>query len=290
MSELFEKRCEEYREAVHHLLSKQFTEDVAWDTIYDSMRYSLLAGGKRIRPILTLEFCRMYGGDWQKAVPLGCALEMIHTYSLIHDDLPCMDNDDFRRGRPTNHRIYGEDMATLAGDGLQSAAFAMIAQAPELTAQQRIDAVAVLAKACGPEGMVAGQVLDMEEHKSREELLQLHTLKAGALIAGAAELGCIAANADDAARSCAKNYAYKLGLAFQVYDDLLDVIGNAKQLGKPVGSDKQQGKFTFVNLMGAKGALDYAKACTEEAKASLDSALDCTFLCELADSLIQREN
>ncbi len=286
----FETQSALYRAATEEFLAKQFTDSCPWDTIYDSMRYSLLAGGKRIRPMLSMAFCHMYGGDWHLAAPLGCALEMVHTYSLIHDDLPCMDNDDLRRGKPTNHKVYGETMAVLAGDGLQSAAFEVIASASALSAQQRIDAVEVLAKACGTSGMVAGQVLDMSNHSSEEELLMLHELKTGAMIAGAAELGCIAANADKKAHACAREYALKLGIAFQVYDDVLDVIGCEKDLGKPIGSDQEEGKFTFVNLMGVDGALEYAKRCTEEAKAALDHALDTAFLEELADSLICRKN
>ncbi len=290
MSFEFETQSALYREAVEKFLSEQFMDSCPWNTIYDSMRYSLLAGGKRIRPMLSMAFCHMYGGDWRLALPLGCALEMIHTYSLIHDDLPCMDDDDLRRGKPTNHKVYGETIAVLAGDGLQSAAFATIASAQGLSAQQRIEAVEVLAKASGPAGMVAGQVLDMKNHSSEEELLMLHKLKTGAMIAGAAELGCIAAGADEKARVCAKEYALKLGLAFQVYDDVLDVIGSEEDLGKPIGSDQEEGKFTFVNLMGVDQALQYAKRCTEEAKAALDHTLDTAFLEELADSLIQRKN
>lgn len=290
MNPHFEAQSALYREATEEFLAKQFTASCPWDTIYDSMRYSLLAGGKRIRPMLSMAFCHMYGGDWHLAVPLGCALEMIHTYSLIHDDLPCMDDDDLRRGKPTNHKVYGETIAVLAGDGLQSAAFATIAAAKELSAQQRIDAVEVLATACGTSGMVAGQVLDMTAHSSEEELLMLHEMKTGAMIAGAAELGCIAAGADEKARNCARKYALKLGLAFQVYDDVLDVIGSEEDLGKPIGSDQEEGKFTFVNLMGVDGALQYAQRCTEEAKAALDPALDTGFLKELADSLIHRKN
>ena len=231
----------------------------------------------------------MNGGDWHTALPLGCALEMVHTYSLIHDDLPCMDDDDLRRGKPTNHKVYGEMLAVLAGDGLQGAAFEMIAGAPELSAQQRIDAVAVLAKACGPDGMVAGQVLDMTAHDTQEELELLHDRKTGAMIAAAAELGCVAANADQDARKRAVAYAKKLGLAFQIYDDVLDVIGTEDELGKPIGSDQAVGKYTFVDLLGTKGALDYASSCTESAKAALGKG-DTGFLKELADRLIHRKN
>ncbi len=290
MEQLFQQRSEAYREAIEAYLSGQFCESTPWGVLHDAMRYSLLAGGKRVRPMLSLEFCRLHGGQWQKALPLGCALEMVHTYSLIHDDLPCMDNDDLRRGKATNHKVYGETMAVLAGDGLQSAAFSLIAAAPELTADQRIEAVAVLAEACGPEGMAAGQVLDLTPHGSEKELLLLHRLKTGAMIAGAAELGCIAADASAAARRQARQYALQLGLAFQVYDDVLDVTGSEAELGKSTGSDREEGKFTFVNLLGVDGALDYARRCTEEAKAALDGMADTQFLRELADRLIRRRN
>ena len=288
MSDLFEQQSALYRSAIEAYLSDQFTQDAEWDTLYHAMRYSLLAGGKRIRPMLTLEFCRVYGTAWEKALPFGCAVEMIHTYSLIHDDLPCMDNDDLRRGKPTNHKVFGETMAVLAGDGLQAAAFAMIAGAA-LSAQQRSDAVQVLANACGPAGMVAGQVLDMQQRSSEDALCRLHSLKTGEMIAAAAELGCIAAAAPMSARQCARRYAMKLGLAFQVYDDVLDVTGTEAQLGKPIGSDREEGKFTFVDLLGVDGALSYAARCTEEACAALDGTQDFQFLRELAQRLLRRD-
>lgn len=288
--ECFEVRQDEYLKAIEAYLNEQFAEKPAWSELYESMRYSLLAGGKRIRPMLTLEFCRMHGGNWKKALPFGCALEMIHTYSLIHDDLPCMDNDDLRRGKPTNHKVYGETMAVLAGDALQGAAFGLIAGAPDLSAEQKTEAVAVLSKACGPEGMVAGQVLDMEKQATEEEVILLHSLKTGAMISAAAELGCIAAGAGKEARQKAVHYALKIGLAFQVYDDVLDVIGTAEELGKTIGSDQDEGKFTFVNLLGVEGALLYAQRCTDEAKKALAEQEDSDFLRELADRLIKRKN
>lgn len=289
MSAFFEQQSKCYSEAIEAYLSGQFKKKEPWGELYASMRYSLLAGGKRIRPMLTLEFCRLHGTAWETALPFGCAVEMVHTYSLIHDDLPCMDNDDLRRGKPTNHRVFGETMAVLAGDGLQAAAFSLLADA-ELSATQRIEAVDVLAKACGPAGMVAGQVLDMKVHSSEEELCLLHSLKTGAMIAAAAELGCIAAGVSAAQRQRAREYALKLGLAFQVYDDVLDVTSTEEQLGKPIGSDQEEGKFTFVNLLGVDGALAYAKRCTEEAKSALSGLQDTQFLEELAEYLLRRKN
>lgn len=290
MASVFQEQSAAYLKEIEAYLSAQFLGDDPWKILYDSMRYSLLAGGKRIRPMLSLAFCRLYGGNWKNALPLACAVEMVHTYSLIHDDLPCMDDDDLRRGKPTNHKVYGETMAVLAGDGLQAAAFGCIANAPNLSDSQKVQAVKALSGACGTSGMVAGQVLDMEPHKSREELLLLHSLKTGAMIVCAAEMGCIAANADEKALQCARAYAQKLGLAFQVYDDVLDVVGNEADLGKPIGSDQEEGKFTFVDLLGVDQALSFAAQYTQEAKASLEGQGDTSFLLELADQMIQRKN
>lgn len=291
MDTSFERQSELYRTAVEGYLAAQFTEEKPWKTLYDSMRYSLLAGGKRIRPMLTLEFCRLNGGDWKKALPFGCAVEMVHTYSLIHDDLPCMDDDALRRGKATNHIVYGETMAVLAGDALQSAAFSMLARAEDLSAAQRMDAVSVLSAACGYDGMVAGQVLDLRQHEDLDALLLLHSLKTGAMFSAAAELGCIAAGAGAAAREKSRLYAQKLGLAFQVCDDLLDVTGTESELGKTIGSDRQQEKFTFVDLLGVDGARDYALRCTQEVKEVFgNEAEDASFLIELADRLLVRRN
>ena len=290
MTAAFQAQSAAYLEAIEAYLDAQFRRKDPWGVLYESMRYSLLAGGKRMRPMLSLAFCALHGGRWEDALPLGCAVEMVHTYSLIHDDLPCMDDDDLRRGKPTNHKVYGETMAVLAGDGLQAEAFGLIAAAPALSDRQKIRAVQVLSDACGANGMVAGQVLDMARHESREQLLLLHSLKTGAMIAGAAKMGCIAADADEHAVQCAETYAQKLGLAFQVYDDVLDVVGSEAELGKPIGSDREEGKFTFVDLLGVDGALDYAARCTAEAKDALAGQGDTAFLLELADQLLQRKN
>ena len=206
------QRLEEHRQRVEAWLRDCFREREPRGDLYDAMRYSLLAGGKRIRPVLLLECCRICGGDPQAALPFAGAVEMIHTYSLIHDDLPCMDDDDLRRGRPTCHRVYGETMAVLAGDALQPEAFAILAAAPGLTDAQRVDAVAVLARAAGADGMVAGQVLDLEgKCCSREQVESLHRLKTGAMIEAAAELGCVAAGASPEQRKAARDYAGSAG-------------------------------------------------------------------------------
>lgn len=261
--------------------------------IYPAMEYSLLAGGKRLRPILTLECCRLCGGDVERALPLGCAVEMVHTYSLIHDDLPSMDNDDLRRGKPTNHKVFGEATAILAGDGLLTAAFGVIAAARELTEQQRLEAVRALSEAAGPRGMVGGQILDMDGEDralSRSEIEELQRLKTGALICCAARLGCIAAGADEQTVKAIEGYAQRLGLAFQVRDDILDVTGSQDDLGKPIGSDTEQGKTTFVTLLGLEECQRWVEQLSDEACRCLDGLKGTEFLRELAKVLVLREH
>ena len=278
-----------YLAAIEHYLGGLFLGDRPYGQLQEAMRYSLLAGGKRVRPVLTCAFAELFGGEWEKAVPLGCALELIHTYSLIHDDLPCMDDDDLRRGKPTCHKVYGETLAVLAGDALQPEAFAILAAAEGLSAQQRIDAVAVLARAAGGDGMVAGQVLDLDgKCRSREQVELLHSLKTGAMIAAAAELGCVAANAAPEQRQAARDYAREVGLAFQIRDDMLDVIADQTEFGKPIGSDREEGKTTFVDLIGLDGCEREVAACTGRAKAALSDFPGNGFLLELADQLAER--
>ena len=256
--------------------------------LYDAMEYSLLAGGKRIRPVLTLECCRMCGGEPETALPLAGAVEMIHTYSLIHDDLPCMDDDDLRRGRPTNHKVYGEATAVLAGDALLTAAFEVILDAGSLPPERLLTAAAVLARAAGGWGMVGGQVLDMagEGHAlSLSEVEELQRMKTGALITAAAEMGCVAAGGAQEQRAAVRRYAEKLGLAFQIQDDILDVVGNAAALGKSVGSDARSEKTTFVTLKGVETCRKLVRRLTEEAKEAL-AVFGCEkeHLCWLADN------
>lgn len=219
--------------------------------LYDAMKYSLLAGGKRLRPTFAYEFCRMCGGEWEKAVHFAAAIEMIHTYSLIHDDLPCMDNDDFRRGKPTNHKVYGEALAVLAGDALLTDAFAEAAKTELSDAQRYGLAIRVLAKCAGSYGMVGGQVLDMlseERACSEQEIINIQSRKTGALIKAACVLGVIAGNGTQEQITAAEAFAEALGMAFQIRDDMLDVIGNAQELGKATGVDSS--KNTFVRLYG----------------------------------------
>lgn len=235
----------------------------------ESVRYSLLAGGKRVRPALVLEFCRLYGGDTEAALPLAAAVEMVHTFSLIHDDLPCMDDDDLRRGRSTNHRVFGEATALLAGDGLALDAFGIIAGA-DLPAEVRIAAVRVLSEAAGCAGMVRGQIMDMfgETHElSKQEILTLQAHKTGALIRAAAQLGMLAAgvSVDAPEMKIAIGYADRIGLAFQIVDDVLDATSTEEQMGKSVGSDAEHHKNTFLSFSTVKGAADYARALSREA-------------------------
>ena len=258
--------------------------------LFDSMRYSLLAGGKRLRPVFVFDFCRMAGGCWPDATPLAAAVEMIHTYSLIHDDLPCLDNDDFRRGSPTNHKVYGEAIAILAGDAMLTAAFGQIANAPGLSDSAKVRAVGYLSHCAGEVGMVGGQVLDIlseERECTEEEILNIQNRKTGALIKAACVLGVLAANGTAEQEYAAMEFADHLGLAFQIRDDMLDVIGDAEKLGKATGVDTT--KNTFVRLYGLEKCGELVKEHTEAAIDALDVFEDSEFMRELAMSLVGRE-
>jgi geranylgeranyl diphosphate synthase type II len=273
-------------------LETYFTQDLPQKRLLEAMRYSLLAGGKRIRPVLVLEFCRLCGGNVEAALPLACAIEMVHTYSLIHDDLPCMDDDDLRRGRPTNHKVFGEAGAVLAGDGLLTAAFSTVA-ASQLPPQVIASAVAALADAAGERGMVGGQILDMDgegKPQTMKSLYTLHSLKTGALIRAACTLGVLAAEGDARQLDAARRYAAGLGMAFQICDDVLDAVGDPEKLGKTVGTDAREEKYTFVTLLGLDGSRALARQETEAAVAALDGLGDTAFLTDLAMSLLDREN
>ncbi|MEG1720129.1 MAG: polyprenyl synthetase family protein [Pseudoflavonifractor sp.] len=281
------------RQQIDRYLKDVFARREPKADLYDAMLYSLLAGGKRIRPVLTLEVCRMCGGDTAQALPFACACEMVHTYSLIHDDLPCMDDDDLRRGRPTNHKVYGEATAVLAGDALLTAAFETIADhGTALSSDRALAACACLGQAAGARGMVGGQVLDMagEGHSlAISEVEELQRLKTGALISAAAELGCIVAGGDEQARSAVRSYAQRLGLAFQIRDDMLDVEGSEATLGKPIGSDAKSEKNTFVTLKGMETCAALVLKKTKAAKAAIQGLGDTGFLDWLADCLAGRE-
>ncbi len=288
--ETFNDRYETYRRAVEDYLNGLFTGGAAWGDLYACMRYSLLSGGKRIRPVLTLEFARLGGLDWKTALPVACALELVHTYSLIHDDLPCMDDDDLRRGKPTNHKVYGETLAVLAGDALQPEAYRLILTAPGLDAERRAACALILARAAGADGMVGGQVLDtLHAPRTEAELSQVHRLKTGAMIAGACRLGAAAAGADEGLMRAAGVYAERLGMAFQIRDDMLDVTGSAEVFGKPIGSDKEEGKVTFADLLGLEGCKKAVHDCTEQAKAAAAPYDADGFLAALADTLAVRD-
>ncbi len=283
-----EARYKSYLDAVEAYLDTLITGEPAWQDLYDSMRYSILSGGKRIRPVLTLEFARLAGGDWRLAVPAACGLELVHTYSLIHDDLPCMDDDDLRRGKPTNHKVYGVTLATLAGDALQSEAFRLILNAPGLEDVRRAECARILAKAAGADGMVAGQVLDtLHSPDTKETLALVHRLKTGAMIAGACRMGGAAAGADAAFCDAAEKYGYSLGLAFQIRDDMLDVIGS-EEFGKPIGSDAEEGKITYVDLYGLEECERLVKASTDEAVEAVAWLDTDGFLRDLAEKLVTR--
>lgn len=287
----YQQQYSAYQQAIETYLDSIFTPgDKPYRRLQESIRYSLLAGGKRIRPVLTLEFARLGGIDWHLALPYACALELVHNYSLIHDDLPCMDDDDLRRGKPTNHKVYGETLAVLAGDAMQPEAFRLILQARGLSADNRIEAALLLAKACGADGMVAGQVLDTLCHVADEEgLTGLNRLKTGVMISAAAELGCVASNMPAYWRQQAVKYADQLGLAFQIRDDMLDVMGDEAVFGKPIGSDKDEGKITYVNLKGLEGCAREVERCTAAAKEAIRDIPDHDFLWELADRMVGRD-
>lgn len=257
-------------------------------TLFEAMRYSLLAGGKRLRPIFVFDFCKMCGGEWQKAVPFAAAVEMIHTYSLIHDDLPCMDNDDYRRGRLTNHKVYGEAIAVLAGDALLTAAFSFLSKA-DYDADTRIQAVAVLSNCAGELGMVGGQVLDMQSENRKcteSEVLDIQLRKTGALIQAACQLGVLAGNGTQKQMNDAKTFAEHLGLAFQIRDDMLDVIGDTKELGKATNMDGD--KNTFVHLYGLEKCQTLVSAHTQAALSALTDFKESTFMQTLSNQLVNR--
>ena len=266
----------------------------AQKNLIDAMNYSLEAGGKRIRPVLVYAFCRALGGDYKKAAAPAAAIEMIHTFSLIHDDLPAMDNDDFRRGKPSCHKAFGEAMAILAGDALCMLPFEVIADDDSLTPEQKIKLVSILAKGAGREGMGGGQVIDMENEERTDvneaDLRNMYHNKTGQLIAVSCMMGCICAGADEETVRAAADYGFRLGLAFQIIDDILDVTSTTEELGKPVGSDVEENKTTFVTLYGVEKAQEIANNVTDEALACLKRFGDDAFLTELTEMLLKRKN
>ena len=282
-------------DAINRALSEYLTIPCeGQDIVPDAMRYSVENGGKRVRPVLTLEFCQACGGEAEAALPFACAIEMVHTYSLIHDDLPCMDDDDFRRGKPSCHKQFGESYALLAGDGLLTLAFETLASA-QLPSVDICRAVQTLASCAGVRGMIGGQVLDLlsEEGTPDYALLEkIDRLKTGALMEAAVLLGCIAAGVtDETLLNSARTYAQSLGLAFQIVDDILDVTGDVSQLGKPTGSDEKNQKVTFVRLLGLEQCRMLADKLTDRAIRALDVfPCDTAFLASFARELAVRKN
>jgi len=286
---------EEYKGMIESALEAYFrpAETLPQARLAEAMRYSLLAGGKRIRPMLVLEFCRIAGGDVRQALPVACAIEMLHTYSLIHDDLPCMDNDDLRRGRPTNHVVFGECTAVLAGDTLQAEAFGTILRSA-LPAENRAKCAEILAGAVGLDGMCGGQYLDMSwegKQLTEQELTEINSRKTGALLVAACQMGVAAAGGSRLMLDTAGHFGAALGMAFQIRDDMLDVLSTAEELGKPIGSDAEENKNTYMVLMGREGCEKTIAKLTDFAKNVLREAFDdVSFLCGLADSLAGRNN
>ena len=290
------EKLKEYARLTQEGLETYLPEQAgALETIFQAARYSALAGGKRLRPALLMEFYALHGENAEKALPFACALEMVHTYSLIHDDLPCMDNDDLRRGKPTNHKVFGEATALLAGDSLLTRAFeTMLCHCPtEIPAENALKAAGILAARAGMEGMIGGQVMDLDfetRRPKKEELSQMVHLKTGCLLMAACEMGCALAGAGEEEMKKARLYGEKLGLAFQIQDDILDVTGSTEKLGKPVGSDAENHKNTFVSYYGLEECRRLVEENTRQAVEAVALLQGSDFLTELARSLQKRDH
>ena len=289
LKEIWKKRLD----LVEEQLLKELREDEALDaTLCAAMKYSLMAGGKRLRPVLLMAAADAVGGDGDSFVTSGCAIEMIHTYSLIHDDLPAMDDDDYRRGKLTNHKVYGDGMAVLAGDALLTLAFEVMLRQEGVKPEMLVQVVHEMSTAAGANGMVGGQAIDLESEGKQIEmelLRKMHMGKTGALFRAAIRSGAILAGADANQLEALTIYADKFGLAFQITDDILDVVGNEEELGKPVGSDEKNHKSTYVTLTSLKEAKELARKTIDEAIDALDDFGDeADFLRDLAAYLIAR--
>lgn len=288
----FDERYHAYLDMVEPALKGYFGVERGYefDGLLDAMDYSLTAGGKRIRPVLVLEFARLCGLEPERALPVACAVEMLHTYSLIHDDLPCMDNDDLRRGKPTNHKVFGESTAVLAGDALQAEAFGTILRSP-LAVEARAKCAEILAGAAGIDGICGGQFMDLsaeERSFSAEELSALQGRKTGALLAAACMMGAAAAGSDEATLDIAGQYGAQLGAAFQIRDDMLDVLSTEAELGKPIGSDEREGKTTFMSLYGEAECERMVGKITNVACETVSGLDKDGFLTQLAHKLADR--
>lgn len=297
---LYDTRLEEHRRLIEESMERFLlrTDEAVPPELNRAMRYACEAGGKRIRPVLTLEFCRLCGGDPQQALPFAWAIEMIHSYSLAHDDLPCMDNSPMRRGRPSAHAAFGESLALLAGDGLLTLAFEVMADAArkEMTPRSALEAVYVLARAAGDCGMVGGQVIDLQSEGKAISIGTLERLQEGktaALLKAACVLGCLAADEhpDSARIRAADSFGEGIGLSFQIVDDILDVISTSEALGKPAGSDEENCKATYVSLMGLDQARWMARSRTDQAVEALSVfGKEADSLRLLAENLLTRQN
>ncbi len=290
----YAERYAEYKEMVETYLAQRWPgkRGMSYDGLLESMSYSLLAGGKRLRPILLLEFCRICGGDVKKALPVACAVEMLHTYSLIHDDLPCMDDDDLRRGKPTNHVVYGECTAVLAGDAMQAEAFGAILRSG-LSSERKVACAEILAGAAGVDGICGGQYLDMDggnQNLNQDELTELQSRKTGSLFSASCMMGVAAAGGTERMIETAGLFGATLGSAFQIRDDMLDKLSTDEELGKPIGSDEAEGKSTFMSLWGEERCRDMVEKLTDGAAYYVGEFEDSEFLTELVRSLVERRS
>ena len=287
----FEEITARYKSHVEAFLEQWYARfhEEPQKQLFAAMEYSLMAGGKRLRPIFAYAFCQLCGGNWEDAAPLAAAIEMIHTYSLIHDDLPCMDDDDFRRGRPTNHKMFGEAMAVLAGDALLTDAFAVAATAKLPKPEDTATVIGILSECAGSLGMVGGQVLDIlseERELTEQEVLDIQRRKTGCLIQAACAMGAVAGGANEEQYDAACQFAAGRGLAFQIRDDMLDVIGTKEEMGKSVGTD--EAKNTFVRLYGLERCEQLVQTYTDYATEALEIFSDTTYLITLAKKLTDR--
>jgi len=295
------QRLEECRRKIDALLDEWLPkEDELPSLLHQAMRYSVLAGGKRLRPFLVIESCRVVGGDEEKALPAACAVEVLHTYTLVHDDLPSMDNDDFRRGKPTCHKVFGEGMAVLCGDALQTLAFEWLAtKLPEkgVPSDVALKCVAVLAHTSGSKWLVGGQALDITEQakgysdRSPEKVLLIHERKTSALMRACCVIGGLIGNATEAQIEALSDYGYWLGLAFQITDDILDEIGDPEKLGKSVGKDKRQKKLTYPMVFGIERSRELAAEAAERAVEALSVfGEEANLLRSLAEYVLERRS
>ncbi len=293
----FKEKLKSYVDVINDFLDKYIVvEDVPEKVLYSSMKYSLEAGGKRLRPVLSLSVCDMLDGNINDVIPYACAIEMIHTYSLIHDDLPSMDDDNFRRGKPTNHKVFGEAIAILAGDGLLNSAFELMLKASsygDKGLDKKIKAISVIANASGIKGMIAGQVIDLESEDSDispELLKRMHKCKTGALIKAPVISSAVLCGASKDEIKHLESFSENIGLAFQIKDDILDIEGDSDKLGKNIGSDASNGKSTFVSIYGLDKSKEMLFNITANAVSDLDIFGDkALFLKELSKYLLERD-